>query len=199
MTFLIATIIEAVEVGREVEGGFEILNVGPIQLIIPEVLSFTIPNMAQCKGFFRVCYLSDPKASRKELKKRRYVNVGENCPPGYCTLSLQPDHFGVFGLSVEWHDGNYYGMLVEGSTLMCPRYIADGVSNFIIIDLPDCPVIIDAARLPKKETANNAKDKTFNAKWIIAICCSLLALPDSTFARGPGTVKFGMSGQVGVL
>uniref|UniRef100_A0A7E4V434 Uncharacterized protein n=1 Tax=Panagrellus redivivus TaxID=6233 RepID=A0A7E4V434_PANRE len=176
VTFIFVSIIQAVEVGREVEGGFEVLNTGPIQLIIPEVLSFTIPNEAQCKGLFRICYLSDPKASRRELEERDYVNIGGSCPTGYCTLSLQPVHVGVFGLSAEWHDGNFYGMLVEGSISMCPRYVADGLSTFTVIDVPNCPVIIDAARLPIKETVNNTKDKTFNVKWIIAICIGLALL-----------------------
>uniref|UniRef100_A0A7E4VKB8 ZP domain-containing protein n=1 Tax=Panagrellus redivivus TaxID=6233 RepID=A0A7E4VKB8_PANRE len=72
-------------------------------------------------------------------------------------------------------------MLVEGSTSTCPRYVADGLSSFTVIDMPDCPVITDAPRLPKKETVNNAKDKTFNAKSIIAICIVLILLCDLSF------------------
>uniref|UniRef100_A0A7E4V330 Uncharacterized protein n=1 Tax=Panagrellus redivivus TaxID=6233 RepID=A0A7E4V330_PANRE len=184
MSFYKATVIvtcifisvQTVEVGREVEGGFEVLNTGPIQLIVPDVLSFTIRNEAQCKGLFRICYLSVPNASRRELERRGFWNMGTNCPIGYCTLSLEPEHDVVFGLSAEWHDGNLYGMLVEGTGTMCSRYVANYVSNFTIIDVPKCSVIIDAARLPEKKTVEKPKDKTFKVKLIIAICIGLALL-----------------------
>uniref|UniRef100_A0A7E4ZRS6 CX domain-containing protein n=1 Tax=Panagrellus redivivus TaxID=6233 RepID=A0A7E4ZRS6_PANRE len=172
---LIVGHVQLVEVGREVEGGFEVLNTGPVQLIIPDILSFTINNEAQCHGAFRICYVSDPKASRQELKSK-YFNVGGSCPTGYCTLWLMPGQDGVFGLAAERHDGNLYGLLVKGSTSMCPLYVADGLSNFIVINVPDCPVIIDGARLPKVEPVNKPKDKEFDVKWIIVICVGLSLL-----------------------
>uniref|UniRef100_A0A7E4UWE3 SUEL-type lectin domain-containing protein n=2 Tax=Panagrellus redivivus TaxID=6233 RepID=A0A7E4UWE3_PANRE len=117
---------------------------------------------------FSICYLSDPKASRHDLEQRGYVNIGGFCPTGYCTLVLEPEHKGVFGLSTERHDGNLYGMLVEGSTSMCPRYVVKYVSNFTVIAVPKCSVIIDGARFPKKETTE-PKKKSSDLKWFIAI------------------------------
>uniref|UniRef100_A0A7E4V372 Uncharacterized protein n=1 Tax=Panagrellus redivivus TaxID=6233 RepID=A0A7E4V372_PANRE len=172
--FFVVGAMETIDVGQEVEGGFEVLHTGPIQLIIPDILSFTIRNEAQCKGLFRICYVSDPKASRRELMDK-YHNVGGSCPPGgYCTLKLEPEHNGVFGLAAERHHGNIYGIFVDGFESMCPRYIVDGRSNFTVIDVPDCPVIIDGARLPKEEVVKSDKGDSY--KWLIIVCVGLLAL-----------------------
>uniref|UniRef100_A0A7E4UWC1 Protein kinase domain-containing protein n=1 Tax=Panagrellus redivivus TaxID=6233 RepID=A0A7E4UWC1_PANRE len=126
--------------------------------------------------FLRRIHDGEGRGSDERRWRRGFLNVGANCPIGYCTLSLEPEHDGVFGLSAERHDGNFYGMLVEGTGIMCSRYVANYVSNFTIIDMPSCSVIIDAARLPKEETVNKTKDRTFNVKWIIAICIGLALL-----------------------
>uniref|UniRef100_A0A7E4UWH4 Secreted protein n=1 Tax=Panagrellus redivivus TaxID=6233 RepID=A0A7E4UWH4_PANRE len=65
--FLVIHVAEAVEVGKEVEGGVQLLSVGPVQLILPDILSFTIKNTDTCIGYFEICYVSDPTASRHQL------------------------------------------------------------------------------------------------------------------------------------
>uniref|UniRef100_A0A7E4V3D0 Uncharacterized protein n=1 Tax=Panagrellus redivivus TaxID=6233 RepID=A0A7E4V3D0_PANRE len=164
-------IAQAHDVGREVEGGVQILNTGPIKLVLPDILSFTIKNAVHCKGLFRICYESDPNLSTTELELK-YVNVGGRCAPGYCTLKLEPEHNGIFGLAQEDHDGNWYGLFSDSSTSMCPRHVVDSRANFTVINVPNCPVIVDGARLAKEKTAE-PKKKSFNIKWIIAICIGL--------------------------
>uniref|UniRef100_A0A7E4W3K8 Secreted protein n=1 Tax=Panagrellus redivivus TaxID=6233 RepID=A0A7E4W3K8_PANRE len=166
-------LIQAFEVAREVESGVELLNTGSIQLIIPKYLSFIIKNQSQCVGFFRTCYLSEPALSRIELRQK-YSNVGWKCPPKTCTLSIEPEK-GVFGLAMERHDGNYYGMFVDGTTSWCPRHIVDGRMNLTVINMPDCPVIIDGALLPKDDAPEPKRDSSM--KWyIIGICVGTVVL-----------------------
>uniref|UniRef100_A0A7E4W462 Uncharacterized protein n=1 Tax=Panagrellus redivivus TaxID=6233 RepID=A0A7E4W462_PANRE len=170
--FVIGCTVKGVDNAREVEGGVEILKVGPIQLIIPDVLAFTVKNSARCNGFFRICYVSEPTKSRDELRQK-YFNVGWNCPPKTCTLSIEPEK-GVFGLANEMHDGNFYGMFVDGSRSWCPRHIVDGRMNFTVIDMPDCPVIIDGALLPKDDVPEPKRDSFM--KWVITAICIGIAV-----------------------
>uniref|UniRef100_A0A7E4UWH8 Ovule protein n=1 Tax=Panagrellus redivivus TaxID=6233 RepID=A0A7E4UWH8_PANRE len=117
--FLDAGFAKTTEVGKEVEGGVELMTTGPIQLILPDILSFTIKNTAHCKGLFRICYLSDPKANR-DILMDKYNNVGGSCPPGgYCTVSLEPEHDGVFALVAEDHDGNWVLIIIVISIGLC--------------------------------------------------------------------------------
>uniref|UniRef100_A0A7E4VJP5 Uncharacterized protein n=1 Tax=Panagrellus redivivus TaxID=6233 RepID=A0A7E4VJP5_PANRE len=81
---------------------------------------------------------------------------------------------GVFGLGSERHDGNFYGILVEGSGETCPRHIVDGRSNFTVLELPNCPVIVEGAVLSKDK---KTKPKTANSTvWIIPVCVGLVLL-----------------------
>uniref|UniRef100_A0A7E4VJ90 CN hydrolase domain-containing protein n=1 Tax=Panagrellus redivivus TaxID=6233 RepID=A0A7E4VJ90_PANRE len=83
-------------------------------------------------------------------KGRDYWNVGNNCPPDMCTLVIEPIG-GIMGLAVERHDGNVYGLFDDTNTLACPREVVDGLFNFTVVDLPECPVIVDGAVLPNNE------------------------------------------------
>uniref|UniRef100_A0A7E4VWB7 ZP domain-containing protein n=1 Tax=Panagrellus redivivus TaxID=6233 RepID=A0A7E4VWB7_PANRE len=50
--------------------------------------------------------------------------------------------------------------------MWCPRLVINGRQNFIILELPQAPVIVNGASLPKNETAS-AKIST---KWVVIIC-----------------------------
>uniref|UniRef100_A0A7E4VVK8 Uncharacterized protein n=1 Tax=Panagrellus redivivus TaxID=6233 RepID=A0A7E4VVK8_PANRE len=170
VVYFITRLIQATDIAREIEGGVQLLSTGPIQLIIPEILTFTIRNEATCIGDFYICYVSDPTVSREE-KRQRYRNVGHGCPHDRCTLVMEV-HGGVYGLAVEKHDGNFYGMLVKGSKHMCPLYFDNnGRSNFIVKELPTCPVIVDGAMIPKDETTEPSQTASMN--WIIPVCVGL--------------------------
>uniref|UniRef100_A0A7E5A1Q3 DUF4793 domain-containing protein n=1 Tax=Panagrellus redivivus TaxID=6233 RepID=A0A7E5A1Q3_PANRE len=120
-----------------------------------------------------ICYVSEPTKSRNELRQK-YFNVGWNCPPKTCTLSIEPEK-GVFGLAMERHDGNYYGMFVDDTNSWCPRYVIDSRMNFTVIDMPDCSVIIDGALLPKDDVPESKGDSSM--KWvIIGICIGIAVL-----------------------
>uniref|UniRef100_A0A7E5A0V0 ZP domain-containing protein n=1 Tax=Panagrellus redivivus TaxID=6233 RepID=A0A7E5A0V0_PANRE len=171
--FVICCVIRhilATDIAREVEGGVQLLKTGSIQLIVPDILSFTIKKDASCQGDLEICYVYDPSV---RAKIRTYINVGTMCPPDSCTLLMT--HSGsAFGLGSEQHNGNFYGILVEGSSVSCPRYIVDGRSNFTILELPTCPVIVEGAMLPKNE---KTKPKTANSiVWIIPVCVGLFLL-----------------------
>uniref|UniRef100_A0A7E4ZXW4 LCCL domain-containing protein n=1 Tax=Panagrellus redivivus TaxID=6233 RepID=A0A7E4ZXW4_PANRE len=104
---------------------------------------------------------------------RKYHNIDNACPPDSCTLFMALTG-GVYGLAAETHDGNLYGMLVEGSTSMCPRHIVNGRSNFTVLELPTCPVIVESAMLPKdKETKPKPAKSSI---WIIPVCVGLVIL-----------------------
>uniref|UniRef100_A0A7E4W183 Secreted protein n=1 Tax=Panagrellus redivivus TaxID=6233 RepID=A0A7E4W183_PANRE len=168
-----ANVVKAADVAREVEGGVQLLNPGPIQLIVaPDVLSFTIKNIDNCIGLFKICYVFEPTKSRDELR-RLYRNVGGSCPQDCCTLWMDLESKAVFGLGGEVHNNNFYGMLVEGNSITCPRYAVNGRSNFTVVKLPNCPVIVDVAQLPKDEETNDNEKSDSSMKWIIAICVGL--------------------------
>uniref|UniRef100_A0A7E4W5K1 Secreted protein n=1 Tax=Panagrellus redivivus TaxID=6233 RepID=A0A7E4W5K1_PANRE len=169
----VALAILATDNAKEVEGGVQILKAGPIQLIIPDILSFTLKDSRQCQGIFRICYVSEPTKSRDEMRSI-YDNVGSDCLPTTCTLWMEPE-IAAFGLAWEMHDDTFYGLFVDHKKTLCPRYIVDGISNFTVMDVPTCPVIVDGAKLPKK--ANNSKsNKNASLKWIIPICVGLALL-----------------------
>uniref|UniRef100_A0A7E4WAL4 DUF3707 domain-containing protein n=1 Tax=Panagrellus redivivus TaxID=6233 RepID=A0A7E4WAL4_PANRE len=169
LVFIVAHTIAAVENAREVEGGVQLLSTGPIQLVIPDVLSFTIKNNTKCRGAFEICYVAEPTKSREELRWI-YFNVGYQCPPDSCTLLMEMTGSDM-GLALEIHDGNFYGMLVKNSKFMCPRYAVDERTNFTVTELPSCPVIVNDAMLLKNE-AEQPKNHTSD-KWVIAICVGL--------------------------
>uniref|UniRef100_A0A7E4UL64 Secreted protein n=1 Tax=Panagrellus redivivus TaxID=6233 RepID=A0A7E4UL64_PANRE len=170
VVFISAQYSRAADVAREVEGGVQLLKTGPIQLIVPDILSFTIKNHPGCRGDFVICYVYKPTITRDRLKK--YANVGSNCPPDSCTL-IMTHTGGVFGLGSERHDGNFYGLLVD-SGAMCPRHAVNGRSNFTIRELPNCPVIVDGAMLLKNE---EIEPKTAKATvWIIPVCVGAVLL-----------------------
>uniref|UniRef100_A0A7E4VKF1 Uncharacterized protein n=1 Tax=Panagrellus redivivus TaxID=6233 RepID=A0A7E4VKF1_PANRE len=171
LTFAIACVIEADDIAKEVEGGVQLLKTGPIELVIPETLRFIVKNTAQCSGIFEVCYISDPTKNRDELRWL-YANVGNHCASDSCTVFIQPKGSGL-GVNVQKRDGNFYGMFVDGSKLLCPRYVINGRMNFTVIELPTCPVIVDGATLPKDKINNSKSD---NTKWIIAVCVGFVTV-----------------------
>uniref|UniRef100_A0A7E4VTD9 Uncharacterized protein n=1 Tax=Panagrellus redivivus TaxID=6233 RepID=A0A7E4VTD9_PANRE len=170
ISHIVAPHAQCADKTKEVEGGVQLLSTGPLQLIIPEIFTFTIKNEANCDGDFVICYVSLPKVNRDELKK--YHNVGHKCPLDSCKLWMETDG-GVYGIAMERHDGNFYGMLVKGSKSMCPLYFdKDGRSNFTILELPTCPVIIDGAMIPVKDETTEPSQTT-SMNWIIPVCVGL--------------------------
>uniref|UniRef100_A0A7E4ZS41 Uncharacterized protein n=1 Tax=Panagrellus redivivus TaxID=6233 RepID=A0A7E4ZS41_PANRE len=77
---------------------------------------------------------------------------------------------------MERHDGNYYGMFVDGTTSWCPRHIVDGRMNLTVINMPDCPVIIDGALLPKDDAPEPKRDSSMKWGVIIGICIGIAVL-----------------------
>uniref|UniRef100_A0A7E4ZWK2 Uncharacterized protein n=1 Tax=Panagrellus redivivus TaxID=6233 RepID=A0A7E4ZWK2_PANRE len=173
LIFVVSDFVRANNIAKEVKGGVELLNTGPIQLIVPEVLSFTIKTGGRCTGAFTICYVSKSKGSREELKRQKYWNVGSNCPPDMCTLIIEPIG-GIMGLAMEEHDGKIHGIFDDTAIVICPREVVDGLFNFTVVDLPECPVIVDGAALPKDE-AVNSKSNT-SVKWVVIICVVLVLL-----------------------
>uniref|UniRef100_A0A7E4W2Y0 DUF5727 domain-containing protein n=1 Tax=Panagrellus redivivus TaxID=6233 RepID=A0A7E4W2Y0_PANRE len=108
------------------------------------------------------------------FKRRKYDNVGWSCPPKTCTLWMEPEK-GAYGLAMEIHDGNFYGLFDDDSDAWCPRYVVDSPSNFTVIDMPTCPVIVDGAMLPKDSSSPKPHNNA-SLKWIIPICVGFALL-----------------------
>uniref|UniRef100_A0A7E4VMU9 Uncharacterized protein n=1 Tax=Panagrellus redivivus TaxID=6233 RepID=A0A7E4VMU9_PANRE len=53
------SLTQAIENAKEVEGGVELLQLGPIELIIPEKLSFTLKCQGEFEGDFYICYAAE--------------------------------------------------------------------------------------------------------------------------------------------
>uniref|UniRef100_A0A7E4VNT5 Uncharacterized protein n=1 Tax=Panagrellus redivivus TaxID=6233 RepID=A0A7E4VNT5_PANRE len=173
--FFVMVSIKGLEIAKEVEGGVQILHAGEIELILPESLNFTLKKLRPgqlCIGYFEMCYEATATKRNVDGKLKYYVNYWQPCPEGTCLLSVLPNS--AYGLSLEDDNDQIYAFFDDDSTLTCPRKVMNSRATFTIREIPDCPVFVNGAKLPKEE--NVAKDEQSNTKWIIIICVGVVLL-----------------------
>uniref|UniRef100_A0A7E4V4R4 ZP domain-containing protein n=1 Tax=Panagrellus redivivus TaxID=6233 RepID=A0A7E4V4R4_PANRE len=160
------------DVAKEVDGGVQFINTGSVELVVPEILSFTVKPIEKsqlCVGDFVICYEASSTVMRDE--KRVYYNLGTTCPLGTCTLMIHPDR--AYYLSARRTDETTYLQFHDEFFEVCPRKVIDNRANFTILELPDCPVIMDNATLPKAEKKNNM---TLVTVGIVAGCVIVILI-----------------------
>uniref|UniRef100_A0A7E4W4J6 Methyl-accepting chemotaxis protein n=1 Tax=Panagrellus redivivus TaxID=6233 RepID=A0A7E4W4J6_PANRE len=90
-------------------------------------------------------------------------------------MILEPQHSATWGLLKEVRDNNFYATYLDGHPKKCPRQVIDGRWKITIVDMTDCPVIVDGAKLVK-ENADKPKNTNVSMKWVIAICVGVVLL-----------------------
>uniref|UniRef100_A0A7E4V030 Ephrin RBD domain-containing protein n=1 Tax=Panagrellus redivivus TaxID=6233 RepID=A0A7E4V030_PANRE len=172
LTYIFIHAIRGSEIAKEVEGGVQLIRPGSVVLILPETLSFTLRRVhpaQECVGDFVICYEAKAVMRANTPKPDHYVNYWPACPADTCALMIHPSNANALAFR---SDNDYvYGFFNDHSKLACPRKVDDNRENFTIKELPDCPVIVKGAKLPKKDSTS---DGTSNAKWIIIICVSII-------------------------
>uniref|UniRef100_A0A7E4V5J3 Uncharacterized protein n=1 Tax=Panagrellus redivivus TaxID=6233 RepID=A0A7E4V5J3_PANRE len=99
-----------------------------------------------------------------------YYNLGTTCPLGTCTLMIHPRT--AFYLFVKSSEDTVDAQFHDEFSRVCPRKVINNRQNFTILELPDCPVIMNNATLPKTTTKNN----TTLAIGIIAGCAIVIIM-----------------------
>uniref|UniRef100_A0A7E4VR10 ZP domain-containing protein n=1 Tax=Panagrellus redivivus TaxID=6233 RepID=A0A7E4VR10_PANRE len=168
--YVLLPVIQAIENAREVEGGVELLQLGPIELIIPEVLSFTLKCQGKFEGDFYICYAAETIMMNE---KDTFDNLGAHCPTNFCFLSVHSSTR-ANALSQKIRGDTIYNEFHDTDYLQwCPRKVINNRQNFTVIKLPPhCPVIVNDARLPNDQVS---KSKS-NLKWIIIVCALIILL-----------------------
>uniref|UniRef100_A0A7E4VIN1 Transmembrane protein n=1 Tax=Panagrellus redivivus TaxID=6233 RepID=A0A7E4VIN1_PANRE len=158
-------VCQANDVAKDVDDGVELLKTGSIDLFLPEKLSFTMRNVEQCIGYFRICYDPAPTFSFRELA--HFENHARGCPINHCSLMFYPSKSSI-GLTTTLRDGDFYGEFDDKNRTWCPRHAGNGHANFTVVNLPNCPVIINGATLANKDKIKPKNTKSI--KWIVATC-----------------------------
>uniref|UniRef100_A0A7E4W765 CUB domain-containing protein n=1 Tax=Panagrellus redivivus TaxID=6233 RepID=A0A7E4W765_PANRE len=165
---------DEVEVAKEVEGGVQLISIGSIELILPEVLNFTLKRVRpsqKCVGDFIICYEATTTLTETTPKPLHYMNYWPPCPSGTCVAAVLPAH--VYSLSMRMTTDYVYAFFNDDSKLECPRKVVDNRANFTIKELPDCAVIVNGARLLKDESTEPGGT---SIKWIVIICVTVVSL-----------------------
>uniref|UniRef100_A0A7E4UQ16 Uncharacterized protein n=1 Tax=Panagrellus redivivus TaxID=6233 RepID=A0A7E4UQ16_PANRE len=172
---IIACSIHGIKIAKEVEGGVQLLHTGKIELILPERLSFTVKKLdpsQNCKGDFMVCYEVTATQGEVDGEKEYYANYWQVCPPGTCALMIHRET--VYGLTRKVNNDQIYGFFSDDGTMVCPRKLENNRATFTVRELPDCPVFVNGARLPKDEKEVTKGESTL--KWIIISCTAVVLL-----------------------
>uniref|UniRef100_A0A7E4V3Z8 Uncharacterized protein n=1 Tax=Panagrellus redivivus TaxID=6233 RepID=A0A7E4V3Z8_PANRE len=154
-----------IDVVKEVEGGVEFTNTGSVELIVPEILSFTVKKSQLCVGGFVICYEATSTVMHDE--QRAYCNLGTTCPLGTCTLMIHPN--AAYYLSAKRSSDVAYLEFHDEFFRVCPRKVINNRANFTIVELPDCPV--NNATLPKTTAKKNTTLATvgITADCVVAV------------------------------
>uniref|UniRef100_A0A7E4V4M9 Secreted protein n=1 Tax=Panagrellus redivivus TaxID=6233 RepID=A0A7E4V4M9_PANRE len=150
----------ASNIAKKVEGGVQLTNTGPVELIVPDYLSFTVKRIKKsqlCVGDFIICYEATSTIMHDE--QRAYYNLGTFCPIGTCTLMVQAET--AWYLALEKTEDHVLARFYDGHNRVCPRKVVNNRANFTVFELPDCPVIVNGADLPQDgEPKNNTTQAT---------------------------------------
>uniref|UniRef100_A0A7E4V5W3 Uncharacterized protein n=1 Tax=Panagrellus redivivus TaxID=6233 RepID=A0A7E4V5W3_PANRE len=170
---LILPFLHASDIAKEVEGGVELIKPGPIELIVEDFLSFTLKRLKTsqlCVGDFIICY--EAKTTIMHEEQRAYYNFGEVCPLGTCILMVQATT--AWYLSLDKRDDTVYARFYDENQRACPRKVVSYRTNFTVLELPDCPVIVNGAKLPQGDKPK--KHTTKATVGIIAACVIIMLI-----------------------
>uniref|UniRef100_A0A7E4ZUX6 CUB domain-containing protein n=1 Tax=Panagrellus redivivus TaxID=6233 RepID=A0A7E4ZUX6_PANRE len=162
-----------VDIAKNVEGGVQLINTGPIELIVPDDLSFTVKRITKaqsCGGAFIICYEATTTIMREE--ERAYYNFGEVCPLGTCALAVEAET--AWYLSLDKRYDGFYARFYDENPRACPRKVINNRTNFTIIELPECPVIVNEAKIPQDDKPK--KNNSQATVGIIAVCMVIIIL-----------------------